>query len=159
MFFALILIFSLIPLLLFIGLIVLVIRLLLGHKGKNAKPIGLREILLTCLIIAAGYAGLVGLFMLPYAFVGTDSGTYKEESYGILAAHLVAAIGLLISGMIVGRLTGRFVMSLGIILLIGSTFPAFETLGSSGGFIAVLLAFIALIVITVKVSKKAENHG
>lgn len=153
------LIFSfLIPVIILAGIIYVIVKLVNGHKnGKKTKPFGFREIILTCLVIAAGFAGIVGFFSLPYAFVEDSSS--GSESYVILATHLVCAMGLLIAGMLAGHFTGKFVMSIGIILLIASAIPALETLGSAGGFLAVIIAFFVLIAITIKVTKKADGNG
>lgn len=143
----------LIPLL----IIVLIVRLIMHHRGNGQKRplLQFREVVLASLILAAGFSGVAGLFALPIALFGSDS----EFSTQVLTTHLISAIALLISGLLIKQVTGKFLMIVGLILLLSAFGPAFQTLGSAGALVAVLLAFAVLVAVTVHVSRKARANG
>jgi hypothetical protein len=150
--------YSLISLLVPVLIIVLIIRLIMRHRDgahQNGPLLKFREVLLSTLVIAAGYCGVVGLYALPIALFGEES----EYANQVLVTHLISAIMLLIAGLFIKNVTGKFLMVVGLFLLLMALGPAFQTLGSGGALLAVILAFAVLIVITVHVSRKARTNG
>jgi hypothetical protein len=157
MLFAGIIISTLFSILIPLVVVVLIVRLIAHHRGSGPKRpfLQFREVILGSLILAAGFCGVAGLYALPVAIFGPD----EEFSTQVLVMHLVSAIVLLILGLFVKQVTGKFLMVVGLILLLGAFGPAFEALGSAGALIAVVVAFIVLIGVTVYVSRKASKNG
>lgn len=147
----------LIPVAIIVG-IVLLVRILAQRNGHNTKAVrsfGLREVTLGSLMIAAGFAGLSGFILLPYALFADDASNTKH----ILVA-LVSVVGLLVGGLALRGLTGKFLMIIGVLLLLGGFGPAFDSLDSSvTGLLAVLTAFGILIGVTIWVSRKGQGDG
>lgn len=142
-----------------IVVIVLVVRHFINKNKKNGtnKPVklGLRELLLGCLMLCATVTGITGVVMIPKAVFDADDITKSSLA---LIVYITASLLFLILGVLLKNLTGKYLMILGILLLIFSVVPFVSNMGKSAGFIAVLVAFIVLVALVVKSSKK-ENHG
>ena len=153
--------YSLISLLVPVLVVVLLIKLILHHRdGKHGPFLKFRDVVLATLMAAAGFVGLAGLYVLPYVLFDSDALFSNDSpSTSIFAVHLVCAVGLMIAGMLFQKVTGKFLMVVGLLLLITASFPALEGIGSAGSLIAVIAAFAVLVALTVHVSRKAAKNG
>lgn len=135
-------------------IIFLIVRFFVNRHKKKSTPITYLEILRWTILLAAGYCGIAGITTFPYAVIGSD-----VESNTLVITYLLAGMLLLLAGLALKELTGKFLMVLGTLLLLIGIVPVFDAFGSSGAFAAVLAAFVVLIVIAVRMSRKANRHG
>lgn len=126
-----------------------------GPNGRSSKPpSGLREVFLFSIICAATFAGLASIFLLPVAFLGVED---FAGSGTALAVYLIASMAFLMLGMIFKDIVGRFLMVMGIIILVFSVLPYVANFRSTGGFLLVLGVFILLVFLIVRASRKEHN--
>lgn len=137
-------------------IIVWIVKHFSHRKDSNhkTKPTGLRELMLGFIMITAGVAGIAGIVLIPMVFFDVED---IGDSNTSLFIYLTASMLLLMLGIFLKDLTGKFLMILGIILLLVSVVPFVENFGSSGAFIVLLLVFVALVVLIVRVSRKEHN--
>lgn len=93
--------------------------------------------------------------MFPVGFLGVDN---IGKSSTALVTYVIASMLFLIAGTIIKNLTGKFLMTLGIFMLLFSVLPFITNAGKSTGLIAILIAFIVLVTLIVRSSRK-EQHG
>lgn len=142
-----------------IVVLVLIIRYFVAKKkdpqNLNKPAFGLRELLLGSLMLAAAITGITGALMVPVGFLNVED---IADSSTALVVYIVASMLFLIAGVVIKDLTGKFLMILGIIMLLFSVLPFAANFGQSAGFVAVLIAFIVLVALIVRASRK-EQHG
>lgn len=146
----------------FLALLVTVLSYLIKRfttkPGDSAKPVnafGLRETFLGCLIICASIIGLAGSLMIPNSVF---SANYLTNPSVTLIIYIATSMILLMSGMKLKGLTGRFLMILGVILLVVNIIPFVNNMSRGIGLVAVLIAFIVLVGLIVKASRE-DQHG
>jgi hypothetical protein len=112
-----------------------------------------RDLLLALVAVSAGYSGGAVLYYLPPAVFG------NEADNAVFAGRLVLGVLLLILGLLLKKVTGIFLMIMGIFgLLLAAPF-VFNNLGSAGALVAVVIAFAVLVFFTVRFNKKNQHHG
>ncbi len=139
-----------------IVLVVWLIKYFLHRKDPEhkTKSLGLRELMLVSIMISAGVAGISGIILIPMVFFGVED---IDGSNTALFIYLAASMLLLMLGIFLKDLTGKFLMILGIILLVVSVVPFVGNFGSTAAFIVLLLVFVALVSLIVRVSRKEKN--
>jgi hypothetical protein len=123
-----------------------------GHHGKTRQA-NYRDLLLATVGLSAGYAGAAAIYYLPPALFGSDSDN------AVFASRLVIGVLLLIAGIALKKLTGVFLMIMGLVAFTLAAPFVFNNLGSAGALVAAFVAFIALVVFAMRINKKADHHG
>jgi len=123
-----------------------------GHKGKPRQAT-FRDLMLATVGLSAAYAGGVMIYYLPPQLFGSSADN------AVFAARLIIGVLLLVAGLALKKITGVFLMCMGILAFVLASPFVFENLGSAGALIAAFVAFAVLVFFAVKVSKKAEHHG
>jgi hypothetical protein len=139
----------------------LIVRLIIHFKSDRRTPIlTIKNTLIMLYTLATVFSGVAVGFALPFtvASLGESSSEYNYTTFH-LVAHLAFAICLLAAGQFIGRYTGKVLMITGVILLLFAAAPSFSELGSGGAFLGVLTAFVALIWLAVRNSKKGVQNG
>ncbi len=148
----------------FLAVPVLIVVFLIKLIAKSAKPRDdgnhvdidhLKSIFLVCLMIAAAIAGIAGVILIPKAFFGVNE---FAGSGAALTVYLLASMLMIIVGILLKELTGKFLMIIGILLLVFSVLPYVAQYKTLGGFFLVLATFIVLVYLVVKNSRK-EHSG
>lgn len=139
-----------------IGLVVWIIKHFSGNKSdKPKRGIGLKEVYLVCLIGAATMTGLAGILLIPRVYFDIEN---VFDSSSALFIYLFISMIILIGGIALKKLTGKFLMLLSVFLLLISVVPLVASAGQGAGFLAVLVAFGVLVGLIIKSNNKA-NHG
>lgn len=141
-----------------IAIVVWIVRYFYHRSHPHEKKkfsFGLRELIITSIVITAGFAGISGIVLSPITFFDVED---ISDSSTALFIYLVASMVLLMLGIALKDLTGKFLMILGVIILLFSVVPFIGEVGSSGAFIALLLVFVSLVAIIIRVSRK-ESRG
>lgn len=125
-------------------------------KTNRSANLGLREIFLGCLMLCAGVTGLVATIMIPGSVFNVRD-TIQSSTTAIV--YILASMIFLMTGITIKGITGKFLMILGIIMLLISLVPILYSIGKIAGLIATFLAFIILVGLTIKASKKGTNNG
>lgn len=141
-----------------VGLIIFIIRHFTKNKdsksegSKNRDP--LRDVFLFSITMSAGIAGVTGIFLIPSTFFNVADITQSSKAMSI---YLIFSMILLICGVVIKELTGKFLMVLGVILLVFSVLPFIDQFKSVGGFVVALLVFGLLVGMIVRSNKKVGN--
>jgi hypothetical protein len=124
-----------------------------GLGGKSVSELSPRQVTLGVAALAAGYAGIAGLYIIPTWLLDFDS----EGS--IFAVRLVAGVVALAFGLAVlkQRLVSGLLMAVGVITIFLATPYVFSHFGSSGILLVIFLVLAALIGLTVWLSKKGKT--
>lgn len=142
-------------------LIVLIIRALSnkknkdGDKSKSTLHFNLQNFIIICFSLSALIVGLSAFFMIPEAFFNAKP--FGEEASISIVVYLTISMLLLILGMMIKKFTGKFLMILSLIMLVAGVLPFLDQFSSAGGFLVVLVIFIALVTFTVKNARKTNN--
>lgn len=142
-----------------VGIVIFLIRLF--TKNKNSKPGEskprdmVRDIFLLSIIMSAGISGIAGIFIIPTTFFNVTDITQSGTAMSI---YLIFSMILLIAGVYMKELTGKFLMILGVVILIFSVLPFIDQFKSIGGFIVALIVFGLLVWLVVRSNRKA-SHG
>lgn len=139
-----------------LGIVYLAYRNRATKNGKiviNSKQHQIRELLLFCLVISAGYAGIVALLNLPVNLLHLSSESAQ------FACKIITAVLLILIGLPFKGLTRTFLMVLGVIMLLFSLPFVFTNLGSIGAFLLIALALAGLIIVTVIYSHREKKNG
>jgi hypothetical protein len=95
---------------------------------------------------------LVGLTFLPNKILGIES---NALNFGI---RIAIGVVLIIIGVIMkSKIQRNFILVLGLILIFLQSSYVFENFGSYGALIVVTMAFFALIIATVLLTRKHSN--
>lgn len=141
----------------------LIVFFIIKLVSKNTKPHDsdnhtnidyLKLIFLVCLMAVAATAGIAGVILIPKAFFGVNE---FAGSGTALTVYLLASMFMIIVGILLKELTGKFLMIIGILLLIFSVLPYVAQYKTLGGFFLVLATFIVLVYLVVKSSRKVHN--
>lgn len=139
-----------------LGIVYLAYRNRATKSGKNinkSKHQQIRELLLFCLVVAAGYAGVVAFLSLPINLLHLSSESAQ------FACKIITAVLLILIGLPFKGLTRMFLMVIGIVMLLFALPFVFTNLGSVGAFVLIALALIGLIAVTVIYSHREKNNG
>lgn len=136
-------------------IVVLIIRFTQHASGNNvqAHQLAIKELIIFCLVIAAGYAGIIGLLAMPKNLMDLNSAT-AEFAFKIIAGVLLVLIGLPFKGI-----TRMFLMIMGIIMLVIALPYVFTNLGSIGAFVLIALAMVGLVAATILLSRRERKSG
>lgn len=124
-------------------------------RSNTGRPrrIGIKDLTLACLVIAAGYAGIISILAMPKSLLGLTSAT-AEFAFKIIAGVILVIIGLPFKGV-----TRMFLMIMGVIVLFAALPYVFTNLGSVGAFVLIALAMVGLVVATVIMSQREKKNG
>lgn len=117
------------------------------HEIRRAAT---RDLVIGVLALVTGYVGLISLYRLPEVLL-------VESESAIFAMRLVAGVACLAIGAFMRELTGKLLMVVGLMLVLISSPFIFENLGSKAAYVFVLIAFLALIGLTVYMHNKNER--
>ncbi len=124
-----------------------------GKSVSKSKHQQVRELLLFCLIVSAGYCGAVALLGLPANLLHLSSESAQ------FACKIITAVLLILIGLPFKGLTRMFLMVIGVVMLVFALPFVFTNLGSIGAFILIALALAGLIAITVIYSHREKKNG
>ena len=111
-----------------------------------------REAMIALILLSATVSGLVGLTFLPNKILGIES---NALNFGI---RIAIGVVLIIVGVIMkSKIQRNFILVLGLILIFLQSSYVFENFGSYGALIVVTMAFFALIIATVLLTRKHSN--
>jgi hypothetical protein len=142
-------------------IIVLIVRLVTRHSQKDGHGTGLhapigevtpRQITLGVLVLAAGYAGIAALYVLPMWVMNLSA----ESS--IFAVRLVAGLASLMVGLALlrERMVSLLLMTVGIVTMLLAAPYIFSNFGSAGTLVVIFLVLAALIGLAVYFSRKEQ---
>jgi hypothetical protein len=144
-------------------LIVVIVRLVVGHGktgghglGTSVSELSPRQLTLGVLALAAGFAGIAALYVLPIWLFGLSD---DVSGAAIFAIRLVSGVVVLALGLAVLRqkLVSGLLMAVGVITILMATPYIFENLGSKGILLVVFLVLVALVWLTVWLSKRGKT--
>lgn len=138
-----------------VGLVV-IIRAIAGAAGhdKHGKreAISDRDFIIAFLAAPAVVAGFGGI-----NYLAENIGPAQEEDAISFIIKILAGVLLLVAGITLSGITGKIQMILAIILLFMAMPFAFESLGDAGAFLAILVAFILLIMTVLWLNKREKK--
>lgn len=126
-----------------------------GKDKKEQKPISDRDFILAFIAAPAAIAG-IGSINLLAENIGPDI----NDDAGPFLIRVIGGIVVLLVGIILTGITGKMLMLMSIFMFAMALPFVFDSLGDMGVFLIVFLAFIALIVVVLKMNKgKGANSG
>ena len=131
---------------------VIVIIIYLAVNGTKKGHSISRDVMIAIILLSATVSGLVGLTFIPNKLLLINS---HSLSFGIRIAMGAALI--IIGVLMKNKIQRNFILALGLILILLQSVYVFENFGSYGALIGVSMAFFALIIITVLLTRKHSN--
>ncbi|HLC91677.1 MAG TPA: hypothetical protein VJC09_01350 [Candidatus Saccharimonadales bacterium] len=147
--------FSLLGWLIPILIIVWIVRMVMHRHdhANNKRSIDLRDFVITAVLAAAGYCGILAFYFIPLAIFGNNADN------AVFATRLIVGVMSIMLGIAVKHITGNFVMIMGIVAFLLDLPFIFDNLGSLGVLLILVLVFAGLVVTTIKLSRKPVPHG
>jgi hypothetical protein len=112
-----------------------------------------RTAIIGFIMVSAFVSGLLSLFLLPNKVFNVQS---DSIAFGIRVA--TAVVLLVIGSAVKNKLQKYFLLVLGLFMLVSQAPYVFENFGSYGALVIVGIAFIALIVATIVLTKRHNNE-
>lgn len=129
--------------------VLLILLILYGQKHGFTN---LGRIFLITIMTGAVLSGLISLFYLPTKLLNIDS---ENIASGI---RMVSGVLLLIIGLILpSNLQKYFLMVMGLLMIAIQLPFIFTNFGSLGAFVLVGLAFVALVIVTIWLTKRSNQ--
>lgn len=121
-------------------------------NNKNADSV--KDLFLIFVIFAAIASGLSGIILFPKVFLGVDN---LSDSGVALTFYFITSMILVMAGIQIKQLVGRFLMLLGISIIIFAVYPYITNYKTIAGFLVILATFILLVYLIIRSHNKDKN--
>jgi ABC-type Mn2+/Zn2+ transport system permease subunit len=140
-----------VSLLIYPALIALIIYLIVQAAQKKRSLV--RDAIIGFIMISAFVCGIISLFLLPNKVMNISSDSI------IFAVRLATGVAILLVGLFIkNKLQKYFLMVLGLLMIISQAPYVVDNFGSYGALIIVSIAFIAIIIATVVLTRKHSHE-
>ncbi len=138
-----------------IGIVYLIIRLTRRpaagdtSKGATHTTSMTRDLSLVCLLIAGLFVGVLALYQVPVRSFGVESNGASAFIVRLICGFVVLLAGLMLDGIV-----RNYLLAVSTLVLLAASAYIFTNLGSLGALLALIVAMVVLIAVTVRLSKK-----
>jgi ABC-type Mn2+/Zn2+ transport system permease subunit len=140
-----------VSLLIYPALIALIIYLIVQATQKKRSLV--RDAIIGFVMISAFVCGIISLFLLPNKVMNISSDSI------IFAVRLATGVTILLVGLFIkNKLQKYFLLILGLLMIISQAPYVVDNFGSYGALIIVSIAFIAIIIATVVLTRKHSHE-
>lgn len=142
------------------GIIYLIVKLASHASNKNKGVPGVthttsitRDISLAFLLLSGFFIGLVSIYYMPTQLFGF---TTKPA---IFVTQVIAGIIVLLVGLALNGILRNFLLAISIVTLLAASPYVFESFGSAAALIALFIAMVVLVVVTIRLSRHGSIRG
>jgi ABC-type Mn2+/Zn2+ transport system permease subunit len=133
------------------ALIALIIYLIVQATQKKRSLV--RDAIIGFVMISAFVCGIISLFLLPNKIMNISNDSI------IFAVRLATGVTILLVGLFIkNKLQKYFLLILGLLMIISQAPYVVDNFGSYGALIIVSIAFIAIIIATVVLTRKHSHE-
>ena len=140
------------------GIVYLIVKLTSHNKHQGGPGVThttsiTRDVSLAFLMLAGLFIGIVTAINVPTQLFGFQSNA------AIFVTQVILGIALLLGGLAVSGVLRNFLLVVSILtLLIASPF-VFDSFGSAAALVALFLAMVVLVVVTIRLSRHGSIRG
>lgn len=138
------------------GIVFLIV--ILVRRSNHGSQVGTthttsvtRDLSLAFLLVAGSTVGVMALYQSPVRLFGAES-----NGSSAFIVRLVAGFAVLLAGLLLDGLMRYYLLITSTLVLLMSSIYIFTNLGSAGALVALVVAMIVLIGVTIRLSKKGS---